>query len=545
MYGRWLRRALAGIVTAAVMIPHAGTHKVNAAGLIPIDQAHFPDPVFRSVISSSCDLDGNRYLDDNEIAMTRNIYCEGMGIRSIKGVEYFTALQGLWCKDNNIASMDLSNNKDLRGVWCSGNDFTSLDFSGNPELVWVYCYDCNLTYLNVSNNPKMAYIECNTNPLSSLDLTHNPELEHLMCGSCELTTLDVSRNPNLQHLDAFRNHLTSLDLTHNPKMKRLDIWDNRGLGSIDVSKNPGLQYYNCAHNDAVYIDVSHNPELEKLVCSYNDIQQIDLSGNPKLVYLDCACNDLTALDLSHNPQIFFLQAFTNNFTALNISNNPRLIQTFSQGLMQSEYAVCKGHSWTMDFGDGLEYFLCFDDAATLITTGGTAAAFHDSYIDLNDGLTAADDLITREQVITTLYAMAGSPSVAGLKTRFTDVAPGSVCEAAVKWGEANNICVGFPDVASNTFGGGQYVTRQDLAFMLHRYAEYAGYNSAFDYGRTDEFIDYYEIGYYSWDAVTWAVTWHIMTGKGAPGAPNSELKLYPHGRVTRPEFEYMLAETIS
>ncbi|MCR5209763.1 MAG: hypothetical protein K6C99_06105 [Lachnospiraceae bacterium] len=545
MFSGKIKEILTGIATAAVMMPALSMAPVHAAGLVPVDQAHFPDPVFRSVVADGCDLDGNGYLDEHEIMMTRNIYCEGMGIGSLKGVEYFTSLQGLWCKDNHIASMDLSNNKDLRGVWCSGNDFTSLDFSGNPELAWVYCYDCNLTYLNVSNNPKMAYIECNTNPLTSLDLTHNPELEHLMCGSCELTSLDVSRNPNLQHLDAFRNHLTSLDLTHNPKMKRLDIWDNRGLGSVDVSKNPGLQYYNCAHNDAANIDVSNNPQLEKLVCSYNDIKLLDLSNNPKLVYLDCACNDLVNLDLSNNPQIFFLQAFTNNFATLDISNNSRLIQTFTQGVMQSEYAVCRGHSWTMDFGDGLEYFLCFDDAATLMATGGTAAPQNDSYIDVNDGLTAADDLITRETVITTLYTIAGSPDVAGLKTRFTDVTTGSVLESALKWGEANNICVGFPDVASNTFGGGQYVTRQDLAFMLHRYAEYAGYNSAFDYGRTDGFADYYEIGYYAWDAMTWAVTRHIMTGKMVPGAPDSGLRLYPHGRVTRSEFEYMLAETIS
>ncbi|MBO4515663.1 MAG: hypothetical protein J5721_08335, partial [Lachnospiraceae bacterium] len=154
---------------------------------VKINATNFPDPKFRAVVSER-DLDGNGTLDIEEIGLTLNIYCEGMHVKSLQGIEYFVDLQGLWCKDNEIETMDLSNLKDLRGVWCSGNKFTSLDFSENPELTWVYCYDCNLTSLNLANNPKMAYVECNTNPLPTLDVTHNPELEHLTCGSCELTT---------------------------------------------------------------------------------------------------------------------------------------------------------------------------------------------------------------------------------------------------------------------------------------------------------------------------------------------------------------------
>ena len=147
---------------------------------VKIDSTTFPDDKFREIISSKTyDKDGNGTLDEKEINETLNIYCEGKGTKSIKGVEYFVALQGLWCKDNEIETMDLSRNRDLRGIWCSGNKYTSLDFTPNPRLVWVYCFDCNLKSLNVSNNPKMAYIECNTNPLPVLDVTHNPELEHL------------------------------------------------------------------------------------------------------------------------------------------------------------------------------------------------------------------------------------------------------------------------------------------------------------------------------------------------------------------------------
>ncbi len=159
----YLSRNIALIIVVALVFSnlHLSAFAANANG-IKIDKNNFPDYVFRKVISGSdYDRDGNGYLDDKEIGLTINIYCEGMGIKSIKGVEHFTALQGLWCKDNKIKTMDLSNNKDLRGMWCSGNEYTSLDFSANPEL------------------------------------------EHLTCGTCELSELDLSNNTKLTHLDAF------------------------------------------------------------------------------------------------------------------------------------------------------------------------------------------------------------------------------------------------------------------------------------------------------------------------------------------------------
>ena len=543
-------RILAGIlmvVTAAglgTFIPSGKADKVNAAGIVPVEinDTNFPDPVFRSVISGpDYDRDGNGILDENEISLTINIYCEGMGISSIKGVEYFVNLQGLWCKDNQIASMDLSNNKDLHGVWCSGNLFTSLDFSANPELEWVYCYDCNLTSLNISNNPNMAYVECNTNPLTSLDLTNNPKLEHLTCGTCELTSLDLSKNPNLSHLDAFSNHLTKLDISHNPKMKRLDIWNNPGLGSIDLSNNPGLQYYNCAYNGAKSIDLSNNPELLKLICSYNDITSLDLSNNPKLVYLDCACNELTSLDLSNNPSIYFLQAFTNNFTKLDIGANPSLVKTYKEGTKKNESSVCQGHSWTIDYGgdtstgDDNIYFLCFDDKVTLTTDSKSTLSK-----TTNTKTVATGDEVTREAAAWTLYSMAGSPSTSGLKSRFTDLEDGTWYEDALLWGEKNSICVGTPDVSSDTFGVGQPITRQDLALMLMRYSEYKNYKRSIDFGRSDEFKDYYDIDYYAWEAICWAATYDIITGKGQAGAPKSELNIDPHGTVTQSEFETII-----
>lgn len=522
-----------------------GTAAASDGQLIPIDEEHFPDAKFRGVIATrDYDRDGDGFLSPEEISLTINIHCDGKGIKSVKGIEYFTALQGLYCTFNEIETWDLSKNKDLRGVWCSNNKFTSLDFSANPELVWVYCFECRLTSLNVRNNPKMAYIECNTNPLKSLDVSQNPELEHLMCGTCQLSSLNLGNNPKLAHLDAFRNNLTTLDVTNCPSLKRLDIWDNHSLGSIDVSRNKGLQYYNCANNGATAIDVTHNPELQKLICSYNSISKLDVSNNPKLFYLDCACNSIGSLNLKNNPKLHFLQAFTNPFTKLDISANPLLVKTYREGTKKAEYAVCKGHSWTLNYGgdsstggDNL-YFLCFDDAVTL--TAGTVEATPTPTPKPTEPAGNTAELVKREAVMQKLYEMAGSPSVAGLTTRFKDVKQGSSYYNAVVWGQQYAIAVGTPDISSDYFGVGQYITRQDLMLMLMRYSEAVGYKRAIDFGRSDDFSDYYEVDDYAWEAVCWAATHNIMEGKGEAGAPKEQRKIDPHGKATKTELQTMI-----
>ncbi|MCR5701897.1 MAG: leucine-rich repeat protein [Lachnospiraceae bacterium] len=344
-----------------------------------------------------------------------------------------------------------------------------------------------------------------------------------------------------------RNKFTQLDVTLCPKMKRLDIWDNPGLGSIDVSKCPGLQYYNCANNSATNVDVSNNKELQKLICSYNRdcLKTLDVTHNPKLLYLDCSCNDISKLDLSKNTYLYYLMAFTNPLTKIDISYNPFLVQTYNKGVKADESNTCKGHSWTLDYGgdtstgDDNKCFLCFDDSAKLVINKKVANNLLDATDRPHDedNLPAKKERVTREMVVVTLYEMAGKPSVKGLKSRFKDVVKGAWYEDALLWGEKNSICVGYPYVTSDYFGVGKCVQRQDMALMLMRYAELMGYDRAIDFGRTDDYIDYYEIDYYAWEALTWAVTWGIMEGKGPAGSSKAEQKIGPHDKVTRKELE--------
>ena len=541
-------RSISAFLAAAMIMPSfAGIHVYAASGVKINDKNNFPDANFRAVVQTY-DKDGDGYLSDYEISHVMNIVCEGKGIKSLKGIEFFTDVQGLWCANNSISSVNLKSNKDLHGVWCSGNPLTALDFSANPELEWVYCFDCNLSSLDFSNNPNMAYLECNTNPkLSSLKFAANSKLEHLMCGSCAFHTLDLSEHKLLTHLDAFRNEMTSIDISQNTKLKRLNIWDNPKLGNVSVSHLPELQYYNCANNSVTKIDVTHNPQLQELVVAWNDLKELDLSKNPRLARLNCGDNQLDELDISHNPQMYYLEAYINNFPSINIGNNTRLLKTYKSGKKET-WPNVRGYSYTIEYGGAanefgvdLKYFLCLDsqECKKIITTFEGAKDSPDSTLDTNDEHSSSDDFMTREMVMQTLYELAGKPSVKGLSTSFKDVEKGSWYENALKWGQSKKIALGYPNVCSDTFGVGELVTRQDLALMMHRYTIITNKNkSAFDYGRTDWFDDFKNIDYYAWGPFTWAIQWEFLL-------PNKKgNKVYPRGRVTRDELKYALSAMI-
>ena len=508
---------------------------------VKIEANTFPDPKFRALVSGrNYDKNGDGTLEVEEIIYIRNLYCQDMGIKSLKGIEYLKELRGIYCMNNEISDWDLSHNKLLTGIWCSGNKFTSLDFTGLDDLEWVYCHDNQLTSLNVRNNKKISYIECNTNPLKELDVTHNPELEHLMCGTCGLTKLDLTHNPKLQHLDCFANKFTSLDLSQNSMMKRLNIWNNELLGNVNINNMKGLQTYNCAKTGIKKLDLSHHPELYKLTCSYNEITSLDLSKNPKLIILECQDNRISKLDLSKNPQLRFLWAAHNDFASLDLSSNPYLIKVYHEGTYEKDKI---DEEWYLDLGGEVstgndnKLYLWVNIGVKINDVSNGTQATQEKYSELDPGVKESDCL-TRGYVMNYLYEIAGSPNISKHKTSFKDVA-GTKYEKAIIWGESKAMTMGFPEFLGDYFAPNKWITRQDLTFMLMRYSEAFNLKREIDFGRSDEYLDYYDIDPDHWEAVCWCATWHIIEGKG--GSSKSQQKFDPYGRITQADLKQAIA----
>ncbi|MBQ6789689.1 MAG: S-layer homology domain-containing protein [Clostridia bacterium] len=82
--------------------------------------------------------------------------------------------------------------------------------------------------------------------------------------------------------------------------------------------------------------------------------------------------------------------------------------------------------------------------------------------------------VTRAMVVTVLYRMEGSPDAPFLKTAYADVADGQFYTSAVMWAKEMEIVTstGMNENYEDMFSPDRAITREELATMFVRYAEY-------------------------------------------------------------------------
>ena len=290
--------------------------------IIKINEENFPDENFRAFLKEQW-YGQDTILTEKTIKLITTINVSSRYIKSLKGIELFTALEYLYCSSNQLTSLDVSKNTALEYLDCSYNQLTSLDVSNNTTLTRLDCYVNQLTSLDVSKNTALKMLECSFNQLTSLDMSKNTALEELSCLENQLTTLDVSGCTALTALFCPRNQLTSLDLSKNTTLMGLECGGNQ-LTSLDVSENIALESLKCSGNQLPSLDVSKNIALTELKCDNNQLTSLDVSKNTALEILYCYENQLTSLDVSGNTTLRSLECNSNQLTSLNVSNNKAL-----------------------------------------------------------------------------------------------------------------------------------------------------------------------------------------------------------------------------
>lgn len=127
---------------------------------------------------------------------------------------------------------------------------------GFINLISLSCDNNELTSLNVSNNALLKRLYCDHNDLTNLDVTNNLALENLICDNNQLSSIDISNNSILERLIVHHNVLTSLDVSHNPLLQKLDCFNNQ-IESLDLSNNSELTYMTCALNSLTRLNAKN------------------------------------------------------------------------------------------------------------------------------------------------------------------------------------------------------------------------------------------------------------------------------------------------
>lgn len=343
---------------------------------IPVNKTNFPDDNFRNWVISQ-DYGADHFLDEDEIADVKTINVSGQGIKKLNGIKFFTALQYLDCKNNELSALDLSSNEELKYLDCNNNQLSS---------------SSSFEYFIVKNCPKLVYLNCQNNNLRYLDISGNTFLTALYCANNRLTSLNVKNNTILSQLSIYGNKITDgmknlvNDLSNpdesvrNPTftvvcsqaeqdnvitpaqiktvadkgwtVQRWNGTEGEDITFVEINETnfPDENFRNFLleqdyGKDGFLMDtelatvtdmdlttrsiskldgIGFFTELTRLICQANMLNKLDVSKNTKLTILNCSMNGLSQLDLSHNTALTSLICRYNGLSTLDLSNNTAL-----------------------------------------------------------------------------------------------------------------------------------------------------------------------------------------------------------------------------
>ena len=328
------------------------------AGSIAIDEAHFPDKVFREQIIAEFDKDGDSVLSVDEISKAQFLNLHGMKtISSLEGIQYLTNLQSLDVTTTSVSDLSPVKNSSLKRLDCSSSKVTSVDLTRYPNLE--------------------AFV-CKNTSINSLDVSKNENLNTLLADSTAISKLDVTNNPNLEQLSCSNTGLTELDVTHNPQLATLLIGDTK-VNTLDISKNPNLKQLSCYMTNIAELDVTKNTKLTRLFCQDTYIKKLDLSNNLELEILSCGGileQGIKGLDISKNTKIKELRC--HDLYWLNVGENKVLEN--NHAFVGDGYIDIKGNK--IDLKKDVEQGI--DISKVKVTANGT--------LDKDTGIITVDDV---------------------------------------------------------------------------------------------------------------------------------------------------------
>ena len=141
-----------------------------------------------------------------------------------------------------------------------------------------------------------------------------------------------------------------------------------------------------------------------------------------------------------------------------------------------------------------------------------------------------DSYVTRAMFVMIIYRMEKEPQAGG--SVFVDVEIGGYYDRAVAWANANGIVSG---VSKDRFAPNDPITREQMATILYRYADFKGFDIESN-GNT-AYSDSDSISGYARNAVSWAAANLLMKG-------NDDGSFLPNANATRAQAAAVFARMI-
>lgn len=346
---------------------------------VAFNSTNFPDANFRTYISSLGCVENGK-ISALAAAQVTTMNCSGKGIKSLKGIEFFTGLEELNCSNNDITELDVSKNVFLNGLSVSQNSIYGAEMgkliNSLPKILRRACYDTelpgsgygSLTCYYAFTTPNTTYLEGNTLSLAQAQTCYNKiwtptifidgqmyNYWDMYAGYTMLREAPLNINPKTFPDANFRSalrsnsygadgqfyaseieNMTSLSVTNAnitdftglhyfTALKNLSLRGQTNLTSVDVSKNVNLEKLECCYNKLASLSLTNNTKLKELYVNDTQLSSLDLYPvRNTLETLVCGSSKLTSLNLTSLSKLTGLNCQNNGMTTLNVTQNTAL-----------------------------------------------------------------------------------------------------------------------------------------------------------------------------------------------------------------------------
>lgn len=172
---------------------------------------NIPDSNFKKALLKSVQInkDNNTEISLEEASQIKRLYIYNENISQLTGIEKFVNLELLYCQNNLLSELDLSELTQLNNLNCSKNLIKNIKLP--KSIQELNCSENQLTNLDFSTFYGLSSLICNDNLLTSLSI--GPHIEYLFCWRNLLSELDLS------HV----NNYSSINCTSNPNLKTIYV----------------------------------------------------------------------------------------------------------------------------------------------------------------------------------------------------------------------------------------------------------------------------------------------------------------------------------
>ena len=280
--------------------------EVNVTEFIKFTDSKFEDAILNSSINS--------IVRDNRISVDEALYDGNLDIYMLEltdasDLKFFPKITNLRIDQNDLTSLDLSNNTELIEVSFNDNNISNLNLGNITKLQDLNASRNKLTNIDLSKNYDLRFVLLDNNNISNIDLSKNLRLRGIFIDNNKLTNLNLSNNNGLRQISCSNNELETLLLPSARITESTSLHcDNNNLTTLDVTSLSHLYIIKCNNNNLEELDLSHISSytgndlsrrhgLEEADCSYNQLKSLKL---PSGVYfnasINCSHNQLSELD---------------------------------------------------------------------------------------------------------------------------------------------------------------------------------------------------------------------------------------------------------